>query len=73
MSVDIIPVLRKRSFSFLERRPEWRTAFLLGSLVLFAVAAAFPKENGPALEIVSPCKLMASNDPLLDAIAPKNP
>ena len=70
MSVDIIPVLRKRSRSLLERHSEWRTVLVLGALVLFVVAAALPAEERSGAEMVSPCEVMASNDPLLKAIAP---
>jgi hypothetical protein len=71
MSVDIIPVLQKRSRSLLERYPEWRTVFVLAALVLFVVAAALPAEERQGTEMVSPCELMASKDPLVKAIAPQ--
>ena len=70
MSVDIIPVLRKRSRSLLVRHPEWRTAFVLGAFVLFVVAADLPGYERHGTKPVSPCEVMASNDPLLKAIAP---
>ena len=73
MSVDIIPVLQNRSRSLLERYPEWRTVFVLGALVLFVIAAALPAEERPGVKPVSPCELMASNDPLLKVIAPLHP
>ncbi|MCW1884229.1 hypothetical protein OKA04_05765 [Luteolibacter flavescens] len=72
MSVDIIPVLRKRSRTLLERHPEWRTAFILGSLVLFVAAAALPAEGRHGGECAYPCQVMLSDDPLLEAIAPQN-
>jgi len=37
MSADIIPLLRKRSRSLLERHPGWRAAFVLGALVLLVI------------------------------------
>ena len=73
MSVEIIPVLQKRSRSLLERHPGWRTAFILGALVLLVVAAALPVEEGRVAEMTSPCEVMASDDPLLKAIAPHCP
>ena len=73
MSVDIIPVLRKRSRSLMERHPEWRTAFVLGALALFVIAAALPAEERSSAKPVSPCEVMASNDPLLKAIVPNHP
>jgi hypothetical protein len=73
MSVDIIPVLRKRSRSLLERHPEWRTAFILGSLVLFVVAAALPAKEERVAKMASPCEVMTSNDPVLKALAPHCP
>ena len=73
MSVDIIPVLQKRSHSLLERQPEWRTAVILGSLVLFVVAAALPAKDERVAGMASPCEVMNSSDPLLKAIAPLCP
>ena len=73
MSVDIIPVIRMRSRSLLERHPEWRTAFILASLVLLVVAAALPAKEERVAGMASPCELMKSNDPLLKAIAPHCP
>ena len=73
MSEDIIPELRKRSRSLLERHTEWRTVFVLGALVLIVAAAALPAEEQPGAKLVSPCEVMASNDPLLKVLAPECP
>ena len=70
MSVNIIPVLRKRSRSLLERHPEWRAAVILGSLVLFVVAAALPAKDARVAQTASSCEAPTSSDPLLKAIAP---
>ncbi len=63
MSVPFIPFLPRQARLAARLSQPLRQAFILGSLVLFVLAAAFPDER-PKPSKSTPCHPIVSQDPL---------